>query len=101
MNFNNLPKDIIKLIFLDVLKDESIQKINNMKFLCKQAWIAINDSPCLYYGKYAQLWHGHVINGTGIRRAYLYSDVLSESLSIYEIKLITPRIVRYMDERCH
>jgi hypothetical protein len=123
-NFEDLPKDIIKLIFLLAFRDETIININNMKFLSRKIAQTINDCSELYHGKYLDLWyHTKIMNKKGFRSArlregpdygrfgepifflhpYDRSDVNHwwwyEALSDYAIlpKEKPPAIVRWMD----
>lgn len=70
--FDDLPKDVIKIIFGYVLHSETLITINKMKLLSKRICNSINESSTLYHGKYISWWYNTILKkGKGFRNSRL------------------------------
>ena len=98
MNFNDLSKDVMKIIFQHVFHNETIPNINKMKLLSKKICKVINEMPTLYHGKYMQLWDKS-IGKHSYGRSHVKDLWWRDTFSDLVITLKTPQCVRFMDEK--
>ena len=89
VSLNDLPKDIIKVIFKYVLHDKTITEINRMKLVSKIICKSINECPTLYHGKYISWWHKNIIQKRrGFRHAKLRRSPSCGTFGPYEPPLL-------------